>query len=320
MGSLTEEQEIELEQAIEENEEGIVGDILERAKNDNEEMDQELGNIRTELEYRQVLSRGDLADRLECWQSLGLPDVAVEGLSYKFDSISWERPVFGEVASREPVESKIARIAKGDMSQELVFDPEFLLFGPKVGNSRPKLAGLPPWINSPPTRHGKHRIQPYSSGDLIGKLLRGLARLRQADFISLPISCCKAVATMPQGAQWLLFCTHPIREAENTLSPNRPFLTIYAFPEIAEGNIPVPINPEGADAETVHEFLVQAEGYARTGALTGLTDQAEAQAARNAGKMLKVWIESVTKFGAASFLEEAKYFVPIPVALVRIFA
>ena len=30
------------------------------------------------------------------------------------------------------------------------------------------------------------------------------------------------------------------------------------------------------------------------------------------------WLESVTKFGAASFLEAAKYFVPVPVALVQI--
>ncbi len=124
---------------------------------------------------------------------------------------------------------------------------------------------------------------------------------------------------MPAEARWVLFCTHPLREAENTLpAKSRPFLTYYAFTELTENELPIPINAEGSEAEDVHEFLDRAEQHALTGALAGLVNRDDVERSRKVGNMLKSWVESQIRFGAASFLEEAKYFLPIPVALVRV--
>jgi len=98
----------------------------------------------------------------------------------------------------------------------------------------------------------------------------------------------------------------------------RPFLTYYAFSELVDGMVPTPLCDEGADAAEVHEFLSRVEGYAVSGALSGLDDPIQIESAKKAGALLQLWIESVTRFGAASFLDEQKYFVPIPVALVSI--
>ena len=61
-----------------------------------------------------------------------------------------------------------------------------------------------------------------------------------------------------------------------------------------------------------------APNFGLTGAFSGLDNDDQIESACEAGSMLQVWIESVTRFGATSFLDEAKYFVPIPVALVSI--
>ena len=47
-------------------------------------------------------------------------------------------------------------------------------------------------------------------------------------------------------------------------------------------------------------------------------DTSRTQAAQRAGLILHEWVRSATQFGAASFLEEPKYFVPIPVCLVSV--
>ena len=318
LGSLSEEEEEQLEQAIEDNREGVVGDILKKAANDNEKMDKELAGITATLQESQVLSREDLAKRLADWKSLGLPDTEIDGIKFQFDSVTWDRPIFGEVSHMESTESKIARIEDDEIKQELVFDPEFLVFGPNENGSRFKLAGIPPWINKA-NRHDKHGIIPYTKADLLGKLLQGIARLRKADFLPLPRECLGNGLHLAADARWLLFCTHPLREAENIQPPKlRPFLTYYAFTELVAGVAPTPLDDEGADAAEVHKFLCCAEQYALTGALSGLEDGSKIESAKKAGAMLQRWIESVTQFGAASFLDQQKYFVPIPVALVSI--
>ena len=97
-----------------------------------------------------------------------------------------------------------------------------------------------------------------------------------------------------------------------------PFLTYYAFSELVDGIQPAPLGDGGADAAAVHEFLCRVEQHALTGALSGLDDDSRIESAQKAGLMLQAWIESVTRFGAASFLEQDKYFVPMPVALMSI--
>jgi hypothetical protein len=118
---------------------------------------------------------------------------------------------------------------------------------------------------------------------------------------------------------WLLFCTHPLREAETIQPPKpRPFLTYYEFSKLVEGVTPTPLNDEGADAAEVYEFLRCAEKHALAGKFSDIDDRSQIENARKVGAKLREWIESVTQFGAASFLDEQEYFVPIPVSLVNI--
>ncbi len=318
LGSLSDEELDTLEQAIDQNEGGLVGEILRKATDDNKLMDQELAAIRTEVEFAQVLSRDDMATRLDAWKRLGPPGQATRDIKFEFTAVAWERPVFGAVTTRQPTESKVARIegAAGDrhVKQQLVFDPEFLLFGPKEKGQAIRLAGIPPWVRQV-TRHDKSQIKPYDRDNLIGQLLHNVARLRHADYLAVRRPWLDNVTRVPAEAKWLLFCTHPLREVENTLPPkSRPLLTYYAFGELTAAEC-APLEPEGADGVMVHDFIRKAEQVALEGKLDGIGDAA---AARDAGLKLKGWLQSVTKFGATTFLEEAKYFVPIPVALVRI--
>jgi hypothetical protein len=270
LGSLTEEEEEQLEQAIEDNVAGVVGNILRKAKNDNEKMDEELASITATLKESQVLSREDLAARLGAWKQLGLPDAAIDNIKFEFDSIKWDRPVFAEVSRMESTESKRARFRDDKTTQELVFDPEYLVFGPRETGSQLRLAGIPPWINKP-TRHGRPCIIPYDQTDLLGRLLQGVARLRGADFLVVPQDCLGNNLRLAAEARWLLFCTHPLREVENVKPPKlRPYLTYYPFGELVDGVVPAPLDEEGADAAAVHDFLGRAKQHALSGALIGL--------------------------------------------------
>jgi superfamily II DNA or RNA helicase len=319
LGSLTEEEEQQLDEAIEENDNRLAGDILTKAAKDNKEMDHELAAIRAKkLELAQVLSRDDLAKRLSNWSKIGLPESAA-GVKFKFDVVSWNRPVFETVSRLEPAVATTARVESEGTKQVLVFDPEFLLFGPKFAGERSRLAGLPPWINKP-DKHGKHSIVPSSTSDLLGKLFQGMARLKSADFFSLPVPVIGDDLLPGKEVRWLLFCTHPLREAENVLLPPkvRPYLTYYAFGELSEGAATAPIDPDGADADAVHKFLERAEEHALAGNCSDSQDASHTQAAQQAGQLLQAWVRSATQFGAASFLEEPKYFVPIPVCLVSV--
>jgi superfamily II DNA or RNA helicase len=316
LGSLSEEEEQQLDEAIEENDDRVAGDILKKAAKDNEEMDHELAAIRANLEPAQVLSREDLAKRLANWSKIGLPGSATD-IKFEFDEVQWNRPVFDTVSRLEPATAKTAFVESERIRQLLVFDPEFLLFGPKLSGARPRLAGLPPWINKP-NHHGKYGIVPSGTSDLLGKLFQGMARLKSADFLALPAAAIRDLLPGSE-ARWLLFCTHPLREAENVLAAKvRPYLTYYAFGELTDGAAVVPMNPEGADADEVHKFLERAETHALADKCVDFQDALLPQAAKQAGLILQEWVRSATQFGAASFLEEPKYFVPIPVCLVSV--
>ena len=319
LGSLSEEEEQRLEQAVQESDDRVAGDILTKAKSDNDLMDKQLADIRADLKTTQVLSRGDLADRLSAWKQLGLPESGTGDLEFEFDEIPWRRPVFEATSRFEQVVARTAKVRDEDTKQTFVFDPEFFVFGHKLHGERPKLAGLPPWVSAT-DRHNKHRIRPYDKGDLLGKLFHRFARLKSADFLTLPRGALDP-APIPTAARWLLFCTHPLREAENTLPPaTRPYLTFYAFTDLSPDEPAVPLVAEGAAAEAVHAVISAAEKFALAGCCSDVTDAAAIQAARDAGVALRAWAEGETKFGAASFLDEEKYFIPIPVALVRISA
>ncbi len=169
------------------------------------------------------------------------------------------------------------------------------------------------------TRHDRRCITPYDKSDLLGKLFQGIARLRGADFLSVSLESLGEGINLSIDTCWLLFCTHPLREVENVHPPKpRPFLTYYSFAEFVDGAAPTPLDDEGADAADVHRFIRRIEEIAVNETFDGLDNSSQIESAKKAGALLQHWIESVTRFGAASFLEEEKYFVPIPVALVRL--
>jgi len=334
LGSLSEEEEERLREAIETCEEGVVGDILRGAAEDNERMDRELRQIRTDLEYAQVLNREDLANRLYNWQKLGLPEAAVDGITVSLDKIAWSRPLFGESGGTQSTFSIVAGVKDASNHQSLIFDPEYLVFGSNVGDhgAALRLAGIPPWAKST-TKHGRICVRPYTNEDLLGRYLYGVARLPHADFVSIP-NCLLIDATrhgtddgeslVPRPpwidrVRWLLFCTHPIREMENVLEPKlRPYLTYYVFEEVDRSEKVSVLNEEGADAAEVQALLQCMEAHAVSGLCKGIRDELSIDRALRVGKHLTKWIESVTRFGASDFLTEEKYFVPIPVALVEV--
>jgi hypothetical protein len=327
LGSLSEEDQERLDNAIAENKAGVVGEILRQAKAANELMAEELGRARTKLEAGHALSRKELANRLRIWEELGLPDGA-QDVKYTLSKIQWKRPVFGEGTTYADREAVVANVHATDppFSQRLVFEPEYLLFGQDPDQR--SLAGLRPWIQQA-NRHGVVKLTPYTQGDLLGRLLQSLGRLNRADFVAIARESLPS-ELIPPTAEWVLFCTHPLREIETTYEDQpRPCLTYYTF-ESADN--PTPIVPEGADAPSVHEVLCALEKafLSGTGAPSGscercgesLTEQycppCLAQEARVAAESLQGWLKGVTRFGKASFLAAEEYFVPIPVALMRV--
>jgi hypothetical protein len=115
-------------------------------------------------------------------------------------------------------------------------------------------------------------------------------------------------------ADWLLFCTHPIREAETERQdPLRPCLTAYAFGNEEE----LAPDPAYATAEQVHALIAALESdlTARNG-----SGQPEFQPEelRQFGERAARWVQRSCQYFQESFLEEVRRFVPIPVAVVRI--
>lgn len=317
LGSLTEEEEQQLHQAIADNNDRAAGQILSNAKRDNELMDKHLAEIQAKIEPAQVLSRMDLAERLQRWKKIGLPQSGLGELQYDFEAIAWQKPVFEATSRFEVAISPTAKITDKETEQTFVFDPEFFVFGPKTKSKRPKLAGLPPWLNKE-GRFGKQTIQPYNKSDLLGQLFHRFARLNSADFLTLSRSSLSDTE-IPTNACWLLFCTHPLRDVENVLpTGTRPYLTYYTFTEVTPGITPVPLVDEGADADEVHKVIDSAELFALSGLCLDETPSEILQSCKDASRSIRTWVESVTKFGRESFLDDEKFFIPIPVALVRI--
>ncbi|WP_373543556.1 hypothetical protein [Chamaesiphon sp.] len=53
----------------------LIDGILNQARSDQEDMEKKLGNLQTELKQQWVISREQLAERLERWMELGLPAI-----------------------------------------------------------------------------------------------------------------------------------------------------------------------------------------------------------------------------------------------------
>lgn len=309
LGTLQEEEEERLASAIDSNQQVAVGDILVAAKRDNEEMERELKQLRTSLQWHYVLDREALAVRLERWHRLGLPEVVSTEL--RFTEKKWSKPVFGEVATSEPAAAKIATLESGDLRQRVTFDPEYQVFA-AVEAKEFRLAGLRPWTRRDNDTAGFTKLRPDVSVDLVGDLCGKLARLDHSDFSLISASIRSSVPRLG-SARWLLFATHPMREAETSEHEGQArYLACYPFGD----DLVAPIVPEGLSAEEVDQIIQVLEVEACDPPF--MLDEQTRNLAMDVGRRLGEWMTRVRSIGGGAIFDEAKYFLPIPVALVQV--
>lgn len=303
LGSLSIEQEEQIFQDIEEEKFSLIDDILKQAEADQKDMEEKLGELQTELEQQWVISRDELAERLERWMKLGLSTLDQKH-ELKFSTREWSRPVFRDEGTvMETAQTKIAVI----QDKKFTFDPEFKVFG--RGKDNILLAGLYPWHQKEWNGVMKHR--PLHKSDPIGRLACSLARQRGADFTTISANQLYSKFPNLQYAQYLLFATHPLREVENhTSASTDSYLTFYAF----SGDLSQPINSPGASAKEVYQIISLLEEDALKLVSQALTVDV-IEAAKSASKELARWLGHCRKLGG---LTKKSYFLPIPVALVAV--
>lgn len=303
LGSLSIEQEEQIFQDIEEEEFSLIDDILKQAEADQKDMEEKLGELQTELEQQWVISRDELAERLERWMELGLSTLDQKH-ELKFSTKEWSRPVFRDEGTvMETAQAKIAVI----QDKKFTFDPEFKVFGREKDNIL--LAGLYPWHQKEWNGVIKHR--PLHKSDPIGRLACSLARQRGADFTTISANQLYSKFPNLQYAQYLLFATHPLREVEDhASSATDSYLTVYAF----SSDLSQPINPQGASAKEVYQMISLLEEDALNSVSQSLSVDV-LEATKSASKELAGWLEQCRKLGG---LTKKSYFLPIPIALVAV--
>ncbi len=302
LGSLSKEQEERIFQDIEEEKFSLIDDILKQADTDRKDMEEKLGELKTRLDEQWVISREELAKRLEIWMELGLPSVAQKhGLT--FSTKEWSRPVFhDEGTAKETAQAKIAIIR----NRKFTFDPEFKVFGRDEEDIR--LAGLYPWHEKEWKGVIKHR--PIHKSDPIGRLAYSLARQRKADFTTISANQLYEKFPNLRDAHYLLFTTHPLREVENQSASTDSYLSFYAF----SSDLSQPINSQGASAKEVYELISLLEKDALGKSSTSLETHV-LKKTKDASKQLVQWLNKSRQLGG---LTKKKYFLPIPVALVAV--
>lgn len=315
LGSLDED---EVEKAVEENQPIIIDALLKKADEQNQKMNENLGEIQKDLTTKAVVDRSMLAQRLEYWVKLGLPPRDQAEFKLSFDTVEWQRPIFSvnQATVSESAQAKVATIKRKDENwkvHKITFDPEFNLFG--GGSNTYSLAGLRPWVKDEKRSSGgddiwKHR--PLRRSDSIGDLACSLARQRQADFTIISSTALFKQFPSLEGSQYLLFATHPMLEVEENFSQNgASYLTFYAFGD----DFSTPIQPNGYSADYVNEVIKILEKEATQSNL-GELDHLLFEQARQAGKQIsEKWL---SKSRILPKLGQQKYFLPIPVALVTI--
>jgi len=307
LGNLSSEQEEEIYQAIENGKRPVIDEILSKARTANEEMEQQLDTLQKKIEPKWAIDRSKLAERLECWHKLGLPESS--NFKLTFNKVKWDKPVFGDTATIEKAEAKIASIDGGKKSIKVTFDPEFKLFGATEADKY-SLAGLRPWTTKE-DRQGILKHRPDVEMDVIGSLACSLARQRYADFTAVFASSLHSKFPSLLEARYLLFATHPLREAEKHLvEENSSYLTFYAFTE----ELDTPLNPKGASAEEVYKLISLLEQDRNQP--MHLQNNALIKKAKGPAKKIAEWLKKQRKLGGK--LTQKDYFLPIPVALVMV--
>ena len=341
LGSLTDDEQAWLEEAIQNNDQGAAGEILRNAKAENDKMDVNLERVRATLRHSQVLSRNDLSKRLKLWMDLRGPEVVGEEIQLHFQERRWQKPIFEEGGVRmEEAVAAAATISRAEHIQRMIFDPEFFVFGPRGKGEQPRLAGLDPWV-SKVDRHGRTEHLPSKQLELLGSMLREMVRLPAADFMPIKRDAVHE-GLVPAGTCWVLMCTHPLREQENALPDagqqdndllmDRPYLTYYCFGSLVNvGEFLKPLAPL-ASADNVQEMIKCLECFATADGADGgegldydngypyaTEPRVLREKAREASTAISHWIEEVTKDGQAGFGQQAQHFVPFPVALIGLF-
>jgi superfamily II DNA or RNA helicase len=308
LGSLEDDELERLEAAVQSSDGRVLGTILNNAADDNRRMEEQLGELSERIEARSVLNRMDLCRRLQTWQELGLPDTEVD---YEISDIKWERPVFGEITTTEVAVAQKARFRRGRLRRDVVFDPEFIVFGD--GSDEMGLAGLRPWTKKETSR-GRQLIRPDDKVDILGDLICRIVRSPAADFARLDKAALDAAVPALSLADYLLVCSHPMLEEETEHADvERPYLNCYGFQRQDEW---VCITPDGVSAAEMSMLIAELERQSRA----ELSEVESATRARyvEASKAICDWLTTTTHFGASSFLGPQKYFVPIPVALLAV--
>lgn len=310
LGSLSSEEDKQIETAVKEEQLQIIKEILDGAKKANDDMEKRLNDIQEKLEPQSVIDRNELADRLKRWIEIGLPSQEQRSFKLTFDTVDWDRPVFRDVATMEKAEAKVATIQK----KKVTFDPEFKIFGKDA--DRYSLAGLRPWTKKENQWRFLEHL-PMEHIDPIGNLARSLARQSKADFSVIP--AVKLYEMLPEliGTRYLLFATHPMREAETDLSENiAPYLTFYAFGD----NLQEPSYPKGASATEVCRVISLMEKEVITTNMEPKQIVLEPsvsviEESRQAGIKIAGWLQTSRKLPK---LGQQTYFLPIPVALIAV--
>ncbi|MCW5319350.1 hypothetical protein GTQ43_39025 [Nostoc sp. KVJ3] len=303
LGSLSKEEEDQIFQDIEEGEFSLIDDILKRAESDQKDMEEKLKELQTQVKQQWVISRQELAKRLEMWMELGLPSVD-QNYNLTFSTNKWSRPVFqNEGTVMQTAQAKIAVI----QDKKFTFDPEFKVFSQQKENIL--LAGLYPWHEKEWEGVVKHR--PLHKSDPIGDLACSLARQRKADFTTISASRFYKQFPNLRDVRYVLFVTHPLREVESNVSANSySYLTFYAF----NSDLSQPIEAKGAIAKDVYNLISLLEDDALKIASISL-DNDVFEVAKKASQELVEWLNKSTQLGG---LTKKAYFLPIPVALVAV--
>lgn len=315
LGSLDED---EVEKAVEANQPIIIDELLKKADEQNQKMNQNLGKLQKDLTAKAVVDRSMLAQRLEYWVKLGLPSRDQAEFKLNFDTEEWQRPIFSvnQATVSESAQAKVATIKRKDENwkvRKITFDPEFNLFG--GGSDTYSLAGLRPWVKDERRSSGGNEVwkhRPIRRSDSIGDLACSLARQQQADFTIISSAALFNEIPDLEGSQYLLFATHPMLEVEEPFSHNgSSYLTFYAFGE----DLNMPIQTNGYSADYVNKVIQILEREAILPNLGGL-DHSLLEQAKQVGKTIsKGWL---SKSRILPTLGQQRYFLPIPVALLAI--
>lgn len=313
LGSLDEG---EVEKAVEGNQPVIIDELLRKADEQNQIMNDNLGKLQKDLTAKAVIDRTKLAQRLEYWVKLGLPLRDQAEFKLNFDLVEWDRPIFStnQATTSEKSQARVATIKRKDENwkvRKITFDPEFNLFG--GGSATYSLAGLRPWVKDEKRSRDadiwKHR--PLRHSDSIGDLACSLARQRQADFTIISSDRLFELIPSLKGCRYLLFATHPMLEVEENPTQNgASYLTFYAFGD----DLNSPIQSNGYSADFVNKVIRLLEEEAIRPNL-GVIDHLLLEKAKEAGKEISGWLRNsriLPKLG------QQKYFLPIPVALVAV--